>query len=188
MPSTAADACALLQDDHGGGRLVAEHMFAEPCRHPVMLVPGLRWPAMERRERGIREVMRERGVSAPLRLVRCGDESFQETCAALAAHLDLHGPPDVVMGGNDRMAIATLKLLSERGITAPDQVRVSGFNGFDFWRYATPELTTVMSPAFQLGEEAARSVLARLQTGQFPARRKLLPVTFAPNRSSATGS
>jgi DNA-binding LacI/PurR family transcriptional regulator len=187
LPAGADDACALLQDDLGGGRMVAAHMFAAPCRHPVMLVPSLRWPAMERREQGIRAVMAERGVAAPLHVVRCGDESFDDTRKALAAHMETHGVPDVVMGGNDRMAIAAMKLLADRGVLAPAQVRVSGFNGFDFWRYATPELTTVMSPAFQLGEEAARALLGRLETGGFAANRDVLPVAFAPNRSSARG-
>jgi peptide/nickel transport system substrate-binding protein len=182
------DLYALLQDDRAGGIFVARHMFIERCRHPVMLVPALRWPAMERREAGIREVMAELGVAAPLHIVRCGDESFDDTQAALARHIAVHGVPDVVMGGNDRMAIAAMKLLAERGVFAPGMVRISGFNGFDFWRYATPELTTVRSPAFRLGEECGRALLARLETGVFPARRTVLPVEFAPNRSSLTGS
>jgi LacI family transcriptional regulator len=188
LPRDVEDACALLQDDHEGGRAVARHMFGRTCRHPIMLAPSLRWPAMERREAGIREVMAALRVEAPLHVVRCGDESFDETQAALARHIALNGVPDVVMGGNDRMAIAALKLLAEHGVFAPGMVRVSGFNGFDFWRYATPELTTVRSPAFQLGEECGRALLVRLETGVFPFRRKVLPVGFAPNRSSTAGT
>jgi DNA-binding LacI/PurR family transcriptional regulator len=66
----------------------------------------------------------------------------------------------------------------------PGDVRITGFNGFDFWRYASPELTTVFSPAFQLGEASARALLKRLETGSFPWRRRALPVVFAPTVSS----
>ncbi len=191
LPDGAGDACAFLQDDWEGGRAVARHMFARsaasnPCRHPVMLAPSLRWPAMERREAGIREVMAALRVAASLHVVRCGDESFDETQGALARHIAIEGVPDVVMGGNDRMAIAAMKLLAEHGVFAPGMVRVSGFNGFDFWRYATPELTTVRSPAFQLGDACGRALLHRLETGAFSSRRVVLPVEFAPNRSSTT--
>ena len=51
-------------------------------------------------------------------------------------------------------------------------------------RYASPELTTVFSPAFQLGEASARALLKRLETGSFPWRRRALPVVFAPTVSS----
>ena len=82
------------------------------------------------------------------------------------------------------MAIAAMKLLGARGRRVPQDARVAGFNGFDFWRYASPELTTVLSPAFALGEEGGRALLARLETGSFPVRRRVLPVVFAPNVSS----
>jgi peptide/nickel transport system substrate-binding protein len=181
----AADVCALLQDDFGGAQAVARHMFSAPCRHAVVLVPGLRWPAMVRRERGVRSIADQISGRTSLHIVRCGDESFDETQRALAAHVAMHGTPDTVIGGNDRMAIAAMKLLAERGLHAPDDVRVCGFNGLDFWRYATPELTTVISPAFQLGEECGRALLERLSTGRFPFRRKMLPVDLQLNRSSA---
>ena len=72
----------------------------------------------------------------------------------------------------------------ERHRRIPEDVRVTGFNGFDFWRYVTPELTTVRSPAFRLGEEAAQAMVRRLQQGSFAARSLVLPVEFVPQRSS----
>jgi len=120
--------------------------------------------------------------------VRCGSETFDSTQAALAAHMQLHGEPDVVIGGNDRMAIAAMKLLIARGRRVPEDTRVTGFNGFDFWRYASPELTTVLSPAFQLGEEGGRALLGRLESGSFAWRQRVLAVQFAPNVSSAAAS
>lgn len=187
LPEGAEDACAVLQDDRGGAAMIARHLFAEPTRAAVMLVPALPWPAMEERERGVREVLA--GLSDPpaFHLVACEGEGFEATQRALAAHVGRHGLPDAVIGGNDRMAIAALKWLTERGLSVPGDVRVTGFNAFDVWRYATPELTTVRAPAFELGEEAARAMIARIETGAFPARRRVLPVDFMPHRSSVRG-
>ena len=184
LPGTIADACSLVQDDAGGAAEIARHLFNAACRHAVMLVPEVSWPAMERREAGIRAALARMTRAPAFHVVRCGDEGFDDTQAAFAAHLDVHGLPDVVIGGNDRMAIAAMKLLGMRGRLVPAHTRITGFNGFDFWRYASPELTTVFSPAFQLGEEGARSLLTRLETGAFPWRRRVLPVVFAPSASS----
>lgn len=184
LPDSVADACSLLQDDAGGGAEIARHLFQRSCRQAVMLVPSVAWAAMERREAGVRAVLATMARPPVFHVVRCGDEGFDDTQAAFALHVEKHGVPDVVIGGNDRMAIAAMKFLQARGCAVPADVRITGFNGFDFWRYASPELTTVFSPAFQLGEESARALLKRLETGSFPWRRRALPVVFAPTVSS----
>jgi LacI family transcriptional regulator len=184
LPDSITDACALIQDDTGGGAEIARHLFQRYCRQAVMLVPSVAWAAMERREAGVRSVLATMARPPVLHVVRCGDEGFDDTQAAFALHVEQHGVPDVVIGGNDRMAIAAMKFLQARGCSVPGDVRITGFNGFDFWRYASPELTTVFSPAFQLGEASARALLKRLETGSFPWRRRALPVVFAPTVSS----
>lgn len=184
LPAEVSDGASLRQDDFGGGVAVARHALAAPMRQAAFLRPALDWPAMERREAGIRSVLAQLAAPPALHVIACGDESYDETQAAFAAHVARHGMPEVILGGNDRMAIAAMKLALARGHAVPDQVRVTGFNGFDFWRYASPELTTVLSPAFELGEAGAAALATRLQTGAFPFRDRVLPVVFRPNRSS----
>ena len=185
VPDSIADACSIMQDDAGGGADIARHLFQHACKHAVMLVPSVAWTAMERREAGVRAVLQQMAKPPAFHVVCCGDEGFDDTQGAFSAHLEAHGLPDVVIGGNDRMAIAAMKLLQMRGCEVPRDVRVTGFNGFDFWRYASPELTTVFSPAFQLGEESGRALLKRLETGSFPWRKRTLPVVFSATVSSA---
>jgi|GEM_PF-150419 len=188
LPDSIRDACSVIQDDAGGGAEIARHLFQRACQQAVMLLPSVAWAAMERREAGVRSVLATIDQPPVLHVVRCGDEGFDDTQAAFAQHVEKHGVPDVVIGGNDRMAIAAMKYLRARGCAVPEQVRITGFNGFDFWRYASPELTTVFSPAFQLGEKSARALLTRLDTGSFPWRKCALPVVFAPTVSSKVGS
>ncbi len=183
-PESVRDVFSVTQDDQGGGAELARHLFAQPAQHAVMLLPELSWPAMERREAGVRSHLARLENPPPFHIVRCGDESFDATQAAFTEHCRQHGEPDVVIGGNDRMAIAVMKWLMERHRRIPEDVRVTGFNGFDFWRYVTPELTTVRSPAFRLGEEAAQAMVRRLQQGSFTARSLVLPVEFVAQRSS----
>jgi LacI family transcriptional regulator len=184
LPADLADAASIIQDDAGGAAAVATHLLDGGIASAVMLVPGQDWPAMERREAGIRAVFEAAPRPPRFDVVRCGDEGFDSTAAALAAHLDRHGVPDAVIGGNDQMAIAGMKLLQARGLDVPGDVLVTGFNGLDFWRYATPELTTVFSPAYAIGETAGEAMLNRLSFGAFPFRSRVLPVRLAPHGSS----
>ncbi|MFN8723518.1 MAG: LacI family DNA-binding transcriptional regulator [Rhodospirillales bacterium] len=188
VPDGVPDAASIVQDDRGGAEAVARHLFADGrVRHAAMLVPALEWPAMVRREAGVRAVLAQLDRPPTLHVLRTGDEGFAATQGALAAHLPRHGPPDALIGGNDQMAIAGMALLRERGLRVPDDVRVTGFNGLEFWRYASPPLTTVFSPAYAIGETAAEAMLERLATGAFPFRRHVLPVRFSVHGSSDPG-
>jgi LacI family transcriptional regulator len=185
LPEDVADGCSLIQDDFAGGAALAHHLFGLKAGHAVLLVPRVEWSAMVRREAGIRSVLERLPRPPAFHVARCTDESFDATQRQLERHMVAHGMPDIVIGGNDQMAIAAMKFVTSRGARVPEDVRVAGFNGFDFWRYASPELTTVFSPAYALGAEAGKAILVRLETGAFPYRTQSLPVRFMPNRSSA---
>jgi len=73
---------------------------------------------------------------------------------------------------------------SERGLNVPGDVQITGFNGFDYWRYVQPALTTVKSSAHLLGERAAQELLTRLQSGSFPDQRIVLPVELQLGKST----
>lgn len=178
------DSCAILLDDSGGACAVAAHLCERHLRSVVMLVPAVEWPAMVRREEAVRRVLSSLPEPPAFTVLRCAAEGFEATQHELAGQIDRSGLPDAIVGGNDRMALAALKLLAQRNIDVPGRVRVTGFNGLENHLYADPALTTVVSPAFRLGEEAASALVARLKTGTFEWRRKVLPVQFVANRSS----
>jgi LacI family transcriptional regulator len=173
------DFCRVLQDDHEGGRRLGEHLLARGARRCVMVVPELRWPAVHRRIVGVRAALRETEVGASLRVVRCGGAHFVHTQAALAAEIKRHGVPDAVLAANDHMAVAALRVLLAHGLEVPGDVLVTGFNGFEFWQFTDPVLTTVFSPAYEMGERGATALLERLERGDFAERRVLLPVELS---------
>lgn len=183
-PADAEDCCSILLDDEAGAEAIGEHLALSDPKRIVMLVPGVEWPAMARRETALRRALARKKAGIELVVLRCPDEGFEATQATLARHIDAAGLPDAVAGGNDRMALAALQLFAARGIDVPGRVRVTGFNGFENHFYARPALTTVSVPAFRLGEDAATALVERLKTGRFAWRKKILPVEFAPAASS----
>jgi LacI family transcriptional regulator len=123
-------------------------------------------------------------AGAQLTIVRCGDESLSATQAAVAGAIEQHGRPDAIIGGNDRMAMAALRWLASKHFVVPDEVKVTGFNGFDFAAYASPALTTVRSSAYEMGRRAGEELLASFENGRFLHRDIVLPVEFIPGSSS----
>ena len=171
-----ADVCCIRQADRVGGRALGRAVLQAGARRLLVAAPEINWPAIVERIKGIKEAIREAGGPATLRVVSCGDAEYQDTQAAIAADIDANGIPDAILAGNDQMGIAAMKLMSARGIRVPDRIMITGFNAFDFWQYTDPVLTTVRSPAYELGARGGAEILNRLETGAFSAPEIVLAV------------
>jgi LacI family transcriptional regulator len=179
-----ADLCVIRQADREGGRLVAREVLRLGARRLAALTPETHWPAIAERTRGIRDVLREVGGGTELRVVKCGDGEFRDTQAALNRDITENGVPDAVIAGNDQMGIAAMKLIAERGLEMPRDVAITGFNAFEFWQYTTPVLTTIRSPAYEMGYRGGGEILTRLSTGRFAHSEIVFPVELQPGGSS----
>ncbi len=178
------DVAIINQDDYSGGHMIASHVLAKGARRLLMLVPSMEWPAITERKRGMEAAVAEHGKGATLDVLECADEGFPQTQHALRRYIGEHRAPDAVLGGNDRLGIAGLRYLQDAGLNAPKDILVTGFNGFESHRYTNPTLTTIISPASEIGQYAAASIIRRLQTGKFTNRRALYPVRFQQGGSA----
>jgi LacI family transcriptional regulator len=60
------------------------------------------------------------------------------------------------------MALGALEAIYERGLKAPDDVAVVGFDDISFARLHLVQLTTVAQPKYDIGAIAARMLLERI--------------------------
>jgi LacI family transcriptional regulator len=171
-----SDLCVVLQNDREGGRMLAREVLARDPRKVVALAPGVTWPAISRRIAGVHDVLNGAASSVELRVVHCGNADFSDTQAALEKDIASHGDPDAIIAGNDQMGIAAMKLMSRHGRRVPADVAITGFNAFEFWQYTEPVLTTIRSPAYQMGARGGAEILSRLSTGRFASPRIVFPV------------
>jgi LacI family transcriptional regulator len=52
------------------------------------------------------------------------------------------------------------------------------------WRYTSPTITTVVSPAYEMGRHAGELLIQRLKTGSFAKRSVVLPVRLQVGEST----
>src|SRR5690606_25184546 len=57
--------------------------------------------------------------------------------------------------------------------------------GFDVWRCTSPTLTTVVSPAYEMGRRAGDLLTERLKNKTFSRRSIVLPVPLQPGQSAS---
>ena len=182
--SSRSDDIALVrQDDLTGGKLLGRHLIRNNVRSVLFLRPVLEWYAVEQREKGLRASFAESGKNVdiktfarprrirgrPARIVR----DYLESCV-----------PDAIAAVTDSMAVAAVKACEAHGLQTPRDILITGFNGFDAWRYTRPSITTVVSPAYEMGRYAGELLLERLGHAAFAKRNVVFPVTLQPGGSA----
>ncbi|HEX3975379.1 MAG TPA: LacI family DNA-binding transcriptional regulator [Solirubrobacteraceae bacterium] len=182
-PSTDPRDCSVMVDDHGAGRLAAEHLAAVGRRHVAHITGPRDFDAVTRRAAGLAEGLGEHGLEL-VGGARMGDWSEawgrQGASQALAEHLDL----DAIYCGSDLIARGVIDALTEAGISVPDDVAVVGTDNWALIaRAARPPLTTVDMRLGEVGRRAARFLIDAID-GQRISGRHVAPAELVMRASS----
>ena len=177
-------------DNAAAGRLAAEHLLAQGHRRIAMLTHGAydaaratgvgpHFDAWEHWQ-GYASAMREAGqeplaITHPLVEAESYQEQFfrggVECLAALRAH---PARRTAVCCLSDQHGAGLLRACRAAGVAVPGELAVVGFGDTELSRVTQPALTTFRMPAWEVGFEAARRLLA-LTRGETPGSVLLEP-------------
>lgn len=112
---------------------------------------------------------------------------FQEADGVSAARqlFDSGREFTAIVAGNDMLALGCYDEMAARGLHCPDDVSIIGFNDMPFADKFNPPLTTVHVPHYEIGAEAARMLLGRLDGSDSAVKSILLPVALIVRSSTA---
>ena len=113
----------------------------------------------------------------------------REGGAAAVAHLFRRkaNPPTAVLCHNDLCALGVMLGLSDLGLAPGRDVAVIGFDNIPEGAMHRPALTTVALGARQIGEEAARLLLRRIEAPEGPPESIILPPKLIVRSSCGGG-
>ena len=133
-------------------------------------------PDNGKRYEGFCEGLRSEGLEPSAAPIYRGQFS-QSVAYQIAASLARQGTlPQALVCANDQMALGVLRALSDAGISVPDQVIVTGFDGIKEASASQPRLTTVRQPMVDLGRAAVSTLVKRLNSPDDPPISTELPV------------
>jgi DNA-binding LacI/PurR family transcriptional regulator len=96
------------------------------------------------------------GRAGPAELIRRDDFCAEGGRRQARDLLALPQPPTAIVAGNDAQAFGVLQALGERGLRAPQDLSVVGFDDVPVASWATPALTTVRQPLAAMAATAFR--------------------------------
>src|SRR5262249_26459270 len=112
------------------------------------------------RRRGHHDALAFAGLADATELVRPGPFTPDHGRQAMLDLLSLRERPDAVSSTSAILTAGVLGALRERRLRWPDDIAVVGYGDAAWAAVVTPPLTVVEQPARQLGEVAARLLLA----------------------------
>lgn len=177
-------------DDLLGGQLVARR-FLEMGRRRFAFVPPPDATGNEgwvhARRTGYNQVLKQAGFGPAVEPAPTADGlDYDEAVLEHARLLFASAEVDAVFAAKDRIAWGVLEASREAGRQVGRDLSLIGFDGALPSRYVSPPLTTVRQPTGQIGREAVKLLLARVEDPARPPVRKLLPPELVV-RSSCAG-
>jgi LacI family transcriptional regulator len=115
---------------------------------------------------GFREGMESHGLAiAEDQIVYSSSYSIEEGVRCARELLATHGDLTAISAANDMLALGCYGAFDELGLSCPQDVSVMGFNDMPFMDRLRPPLSSIRFQHYQLGTEAARLLIERIEAG-----------------------
>jgi LacI family transcriptional regulator len=156
------DGPAVLPDDEGGGRVVAEHLLAAGRRRIGHITGPERFLAARKRAAGFGAALAAQRL-APHGGVRFGEWSERWGREAARRLLASEGDADAIFCGSDQIARGVADTLLAAGRRIPEDVALVGFDNWEPMALgAQPPLSSVDMCLEEVGRAAAELLLAAI--------------------------
>jgi LacI family transcriptional regulator len=189
VPGARADRVSV--DNRQGARNAVRHLLELGHRRIACISGPAEFEVTRERIDGWRSALLEAGITPDDSLVIESDFSSPGGYAAARALLLAQGgnaalqPVTALFASNDMMAIGALRAAAELGLKVPQQLSVVGFDDIELSRYVFPALTTVGCSIRQLGHEAGRVLIERIESPDAALRDVLLTPRLVVRESTA---
>ncbi len=149
-------------DNKGGARTAMEYLL-RLGHEKVLFVNGPEaHVASIAREHGYKAALDTRGLPSDERYIIYGDFSFESGYEAVRDARRTGLEFSAVFTTSDLAAMGAITALKEVGIQAGKDASVIGFDDISYASFFDPPLSTVYQPICEMGEEAGRLLLLRL--------------------------
>lgn len=139
--SKDAGYCAVGSDNLLGGKLAGEHFLARGRRRWLFL-GDIRHEELRLRYEGLCQAA-DGYPDITVEYLPIASMAFTATERAVSAYLAGGGQPDAVFAYSDTAAMAAIGTLRERGLTAPRDYSLVGYNNIPPAAHFSPRLTTI---------------------------------------------
>ena len=163
QPAASGIVPSVSVDNEAGAATLADHLVEQGCRSAIF-VGGLSGASTDQvRYRGAAQALGRSGVALPY--IEAGS-FYYEDGYKIAGQILQDPLPDALMVAGDELAFGVLDGLSSAGVSVPDDVFVTGFDGLPQTSWRAYDMTTLVQSTDVLVERAIESLLTPVEPGR----------------------
>ncbi|WP_062208310.1 LacI family DNA-binding transcriptional regulator [Streptomyces sp. NBRC 109706] len=162
---TTGDIPTVGATNWSGGMAGTNHLIELGHRRIAHIGGPAELNCAQARADGFGTAMQRAGLPVPPDHLSHGEFNERSGYAQAQALLALPEPPTAVFAASDLQALGAFEAMRERGLRAPDDLSVVGFDDLPLARRVSPPLTTVRQPILEMSTLATRTLL-RLMDGE----------------------
>lgn len=158
-----SDNAKVVIDNYKNGYQATQHLIEQGSKRIVIVTANLNRNVYAQRFKGYKDALSDNGIEFDENLVLIKDLS--EKCGREAALqiLEMKPMPDAAFITNDFSAAVCMQTLKEHAVRIPEDIAIVGFNNDAISKIVEPQLTTINYPGIDIGEIAARNLIAHLK-------------------------
>ncbi|KIY23247.1 MULTISPECIES: LacI family DNA-binding transcriptional regulator [Mesobacillus] len=170
-------------DNFKAGKEVTEHLIQLGHDRIAFIGGNLDLVVTVERIEGYEKALRNSGIKLVDEYI-INDEFLQESGQdAVEVLLSLDQPPSALVVADDLMALGVLNKLDEMGIEVPKDISIVSFNNVLIAEMARPPLTSVNINIFDLGFQAAKNLIQKIENPEEPIKRIIVPFNIVTRYS-----
>ena len=187
LPVVIADghyegASCISYDYDKGFETVVRHVIEDHgVRRPHIMAGHVGNEFSDRRIAVFKRVIEENGIPFDDSMVSHGDFWADPCRIATQALIDRGDIPEAIICANDIMAITVTEMLIKSGFMVPQDVIVTGFDGYDEIYFTSPKITTATCDIIRMADVTAELVIDAIRGGDVQDR--VIEPTFQANQS-----
>jgi LacI family transcriptional regulator len=168
VPGARADRVSVNNLD--GASKAVRHLVGLGHRKIGCISGPAEFEVTQERVEGWRRAQEEAGFNADEQLLIESDFSSSGGYEAARQLLSTHPDMTALFASNDLMALGALRAAAEIGIKVPQQLSIVGFDDIELSSYVFPGMTTVGCSIRELGREAGRVLIDRIENPGAPLK------------------
>lgn len=154
----------VIIDDVNGARKAVQRLVDAGCKK-IGLITTVDYISVGKlRTRGYEMVLQENGLDVDPDLVLKVDD-FDNSAAEIKTFLQ-GKDMDAIFAVNEHFAVYAVKAFKEQNLRVPEDVMVIGFTDGELSRHFIPTLSTINQHGHQMGAEAAKLLINRLENSE----------------------
>ena len=187
IPVVVADgryegASSITYDYEKGFESVVRHIIEDHhIKRPHMMAGHPNNKFSDNRIDVFKKVLAENNIEFDNSMISYGHFWAEPCRLATKTLLERDTLPDAIICANDIMAITVTEMLIEAGHRVPEDVLISGFDGYDEIYFTSPKITTASCDILMLADYTADVTLKALTTGEI--YNESITPTFIANES-----